>query len=106
MKQPKTLPIAEAAPLGIGFEDRFSGSGGSKPVPTYIAVCPECGSQIKWYIVNSPEVCCFCPGAKHAPEQTKEMLSKWIGVEAAVTDWLKQLPLNAELSRGDSAPTP
>ena len=25
MKQTQTLPIAEAAPLGIGFEDRFGG---------------------------------------------------------------------------------
>ena len=25
MKQPKTLPIKSAAPIGIGFEDRFGG---------------------------------------------------------------------------------
>jgi hypothetical protein len=31
MKQPKTLPIAEAAPLGIGFEDRLCCVGASLP---------------------------------------------------------------------------
>ncbi len=82
----------------VASKDGLDGSGGSRPVPKEIAVCPECGGEIKWYVIKPGDAFCCCLGSKHAPEQTEAMLAKWLAVETTVTAWLKSLPSNACVS--------